>query len=146
MSRDCLRTGDKACVHFRFIKNPEYIRVGMRMVFREGRTKAVGNITKLYPQASAGQALSRSKPNKMQRTNSVGIGGGSGDGSGGELGSGQGDAVGGMDFTGGKPDNEPRKPSKKNRHRHRGGHKNVGCSNNLQYRGDREQMIQPVMF
>ncbi|GAB6022885.1 GTP-binding protein 1 [Chamberlinius hualienensis] len=67
MSCECLRTGDKARVHFRFIKNPEYIRVGMRMVFREGRTKAVGNITKLFHQANAGQSLSRSKPNKMQR-------------------------------------------------------------------------------
>ena len=47
MSRDCLRTGDKATVHFRFIKNPEYLHVGTRMVFREGRTKAIGNITKL---------------------------------------------------------------------------------------------------
>ena len=32
---------------FRFIKNPEYIKEGARMVFREGRTKAVGNIIKL---------------------------------------------------------------------------------------------------
>ncbi|EDX07626.1 GD25410 [Drosophila simulans] len=40
MSRDCLRTGDKAHVKFRFIKQPEYIRAGQRLVFREGRTKA----------------------------------------------------------------------------------------------------------
>ena len=53
MSSELLRTGDKAIVRFRFIKNPEYLRVGMRMVFREGRTKAVGNITKLYPHISA---------------------------------------------------------------------------------------------
>lgn len=44
MSQDCLRTGDKARVRFRFIKNPEYIRENERLVFREGRTKAVGNI------------------------------------------------------------------------------------------------------
>lgn len=118
MSRDCLRTGDKASVHFRFIKNPEYLRVGMRMVFREGRTKAVGNITKLYPQANAGQALSRSKPNKMQRTNNC-ISGGSGAGS---------VVSDGADYSGGKPENEPQKPSKKNRNRHRGGHKDSGGS------------------
>lgn len=41
MDKECLRTGDKAKVKFRFIKNPEYIKSGQRMVFREGRTKAV---------------------------------------------------------------------------------------------------------
>lgn len=35
-------------------------------VFREGRTKAVGNILRLIPQASPGAQASRSKPNKMQ--------------------------------------------------------------------------------
>lgn len=44
MSKDMLRTGDKARVRFRFIKHPEYLRPGQRLVFREGRTKAVGNI------------------------------------------------------------------------------------------------------
>ncbi|KOB52360.1 GTP-binding protein GP-1, partial [Operophtera brumata] len=32
MSRDCLRTGDKALVRFRFIKHPEYLKRGQRMV------------------------------------------------------------------------------------------------------------------
>ena len=49
MNKDHLRTGDKASCLFRFIKNPEYLRPGARMVFREGRTKAVGNVTKLFP-------------------------------------------------------------------------------------------------
>ena len=44
-----MRTGDKALCHFRFIKNPEYLRLESRLIFREGRTKAVGTITKLYP-------------------------------------------------------------------------------------------------
>lgn len=44
-----MRTGDKAFCHFRFIKNPEYLRLDDRLIFREGRTKAVGTITKLYP-------------------------------------------------------------------------------------------------
>lgn len=47
MNRDCLRTGDKATVHFRFIKTPEYLHCDQRLVFREGRTKAVGTITKV---------------------------------------------------------------------------------------------------
>uniref|UniRef100_A0A671SCY9 GTP-binding protein 1 n=1 Tax=Sinocyclocheilus anshuiensis TaxID=1608454 RepID=A0A671SCY9_9TELE len=47
MNKDCLRTGDKATVHFRFIKTPEYFHTDQRLVFREGRTKAVGTITKV---------------------------------------------------------------------------------------------------
>eukprot|EP00117_Sycon_ciliatum_P025947 scpid46976/ scgid21417/ GTP-binding protein 1 len=49
MSRDNIRTGDKALCHFRFIKSPEYLRNGARLVFREGRTKAVGHVTKVIP-------------------------------------------------------------------------------------------------
>ena len=49
MDKDCLRTGDKATVHFRFIKTPEYLHIDQRLVFREGRTKAVGTITKVRP-------------------------------------------------------------------------------------------------
>lgn len=64
MSKDCLRTGDKALVKFRFIKHPEYIRPGQRMVFREGRTKAVGNVLK--PLTNSVAVLNRPKPNKMQ--------------------------------------------------------------------------------
>ncbi|XP_019614942.1 PREDICTED: GTP-binding protein 1-like isoform X2 [Branchiostoma belcheri] len=64
MSRDCLRTGDKAQVRFRFIKNPEYLHADCRMVFREGRTKAVGTVTKIYPHVSAMAQTSRQKPGK----------------------------------------------------------------------------------
>uniref|UniRef100_A0AAG5D9W8 GTP-binding protein 1 n=1 Tax=Anopheles atroparvus TaxID=41427 RepID=A0AAG5D9W8_ANOAO len=64
MSKECLRTGDKAVVRFRFIKNPEYMKPGQRMVFREGRTKAVGNV--IQPLYTLGSIQQRSKPNKMQ--------------------------------------------------------------------------------
>lgn len=68
MSRDCLRTGDKALVHFRFIKHPEYIKRGQRIVFREGRTKAVGNVSNLIPHSSTmnTQIFRVNKPNKSQ--------------------------------------------------------------------------------
>ncbi len=44
VAMDCerLRSGDRACVRFRFIQLPEYITGGTRFVFREGRTKGVG--------------------------------------------------------------------------------------------------------
>ncbi|GIX72330.1 GTP-binding protein 1 [Caerostris extrusa] len=96
MSMDCLRTGDKADVHFRFIKNPEYLREGMRMVFREGRTKAVGTVTKLIPNATPSNMIMRSKPIKMRPSSASPT----------EM--------------LGRPENEPRKPSKRSRGRHRG--------------------------
>lgn len=54
MSQECLRTGDKALVRCRFIKMPEYLRPGQRMVLREGRTKAVGNIKQVFHDAPSG--------------------------------------------------------------------------------------------
>ncbi|XP_060826707.1 GTP-binding protein 1 [Bombus pascuorum] len=69
MSQDCLRTGDKALVRFRFIKHPEYIKPGQRIVFREGRTKAVGNVVKLIPYSSTTviQTCRANKPNKTSQ-------------------------------------------------------------------------------
>lgn len=66
MSRECLRTGDKATVHFRFIKNPEYLHIGTRMVFREGRTKAIGNISKLLTGVPP-NVVNKTKAKKMFR-------------------------------------------------------------------------------
>ncbi|KAG1676001.1 GTP-binding protein 1 [Nymphon striatum] len=104
MSKDCLRTGDKAQVKFHFIKNPEYIKPGMRLVFREGRTKAVGNITRLIPPVTgtggvtvAPLLVARTKPTKMKNSGNY------------------------AETSGNKPENEPQKPSKKNKNRHRGG-------------------------
>lgn len=48
MEQDLLRTGDRAKVRFRFIRHPEYLRMGARLVFREGRTKGIGRITALF--------------------------------------------------------------------------------------------------
>lgn len=67
MSKECLRTGDKALIHFRFIKHPEYMTSGQRMVFREGRTKAVGNVVRIITQASPTHQGNRAKQNKQQR-------------------------------------------------------------------------------
>lgn len=39
-----LRTGDKAIVKMRFLHKPEYIKKDMKLVFRDGRMKAVGII------------------------------------------------------------------------------------------------------
>ena len=34
-----LRTGDRATVTFEFVSHPEFIKVGMKLLFREGKTK-----------------------------------------------------------------------------------------------------------
>ena len=35
-----LRTGDRATVTFEFISHPEFLKEGMKLLFREGKTKA----------------------------------------------------------------------------------------------------------
>ena len=88
MSKEHLRTGDKALVRFRFIKNPEYLRTDMRMVFREGRTKAVGTVTRLFPHVSL-----TAQNTRQQRASKKAV-----------------ESNHQM-----RPQNEPQKPSKKNR-------------------------------
>ena len=44
MDRELLRSGDRACVRFRFLQRPEYMTIGARFVFREGRTKGIGMV------------------------------------------------------------------------------------------------------
>lgn len=41
---EVLRTGDRAIVRFRFCYRPEYLQLGARLVFREGRTKGIGKV------------------------------------------------------------------------------------------------------
>lgn len=49
MDRDLLRTGDKGNIRFRYMYRPEYIKVGTTVLFREGHTKGLGTISKVYP-------------------------------------------------------------------------------------------------
>ncbi|XP_053731003.1 GTP-binding protein 2 isoform X1 [Synchiropus splendidus] len=44
-----LRTGEKAVVRFRFMRNPEYLKVGAKVLFRHSVTKGIGHVTKLQP-------------------------------------------------------------------------------------------------
>lgn len=49
LSQEELRTGEKAVVRFKFIKHPEYLKVGAKLLFRHGVTKGIGQVTKLQP-------------------------------------------------------------------------------------------------
>ena len=44
-----MKTNEQAHVQFRFIKNPEYLREGSRLLLREGSTKVLGKVTKVHP-------------------------------------------------------------------------------------------------
>jgi len=47
MDKPLMRTGDEATAKFMFKYRPEYIEVGSKITFREGRTKGVGTVTKV---------------------------------------------------------------------------------------------------
>lgn len=61
MTKEVLRTGDRDLIRMRFMRHPEYLRSGTRMVFREGRTKAVGTIRSIYPHIPVAQAAQSEK-------------------------------------------------------------------------------------
>jgi GTPase len=48
MDKEIIRTGDRARVQFQFLYSPEYLTEGSRIIFREGRTKGIGEITKIF--------------------------------------------------------------------------------------------------
>lgn len=51
MNKEVLRTGDKAIITMRFLSHPEYLCEGVSVVFREGRTKAIGTIKEMMEPA-----------------------------------------------------------------------------------------------
>jgi GTPase len=52
MSAERMRSGDRARVQFRFIQRPEFISIGSRLMFREGRAKGVGVVTAVGGEAA----------------------------------------------------------------------------------------------
>ena len=44
-----LETNDSASVMFQFMCHPEYVRPGMRILFREGTSKGIGVVTQVFP-------------------------------------------------------------------------------------------------
>ena len=49
MDKEYLSSGDKGIIKFRFMKKPEFMHVGDTILFREGRTRGKGKITKIFP-------------------------------------------------------------------------------------------------
>lgn len=48
MANDKIETNDTASVIFRFLKHPEYVLPGMRILMREGSSKGVGKVTQVF--------------------------------------------------------------------------------------------------
>ncbi|XP_018328627.1 GTP-binding protein 2 isoform X1 [Agrilus planipennis] len=48
-SSDCIHTNERDSVLFKFTRLPEHVRIGQRLLFREGRTKGIGEITQVFP-------------------------------------------------------------------------------------------------
>ncbi|CAG0888514.1 unnamed protein product [Darwinula stevensoni] len=44
-----LSTDQKSSVVFMFLKHPEYVEIGSRVLFREGCTKGIGKVTQVFP-------------------------------------------------------------------------------------------------
>lgn len=50
MGGEKLGTNDSASVMFEFVGHPEYVRPGMRILFREGMSsKGIGVVTQVFP-------------------------------------------------------------------------------------------------
>ncbi|OJD33176.1 gtp-binding protein 1 [Diplodia corticola] len=72
IDRSYIRTGDRATVAFRFVQRPEYLTVGERILFREGRTKGLGIVKAvgydpkkpLNPEAAAERVKENGHPAK----------------------------------------------------------------------------------
>ena len=49
MNKDLMRTGDKGFIKFRFMYRSEYLKIGTTILFREGRTKGLGVVSRIFP-------------------------------------------------------------------------------------------------
>lgn len=65
IDRAFIRTGDRATVAFSFVQRPEYLAVGDRILFREGRTKGLGIVKSV--------GYDRSKPLNPAAAGSAGV-------------------------------------------------------------------------
>jgi GTPase len=65
MDRELLRAGDKGTIRFRFMYHPEYLKEGTTILFREGRTKGLGVVSKVHKQsAGVGNVRNQAGVNK----------------------------------------------------------------------------------
>ena len=69
IDREFIRTGDRATVAFRFVQRPEFLSIGERILFREGRTKGLGIVKSLG--FEEGSLVKQGVPNGNAENNGV---------------------------------------------------------------------------
>ncbi len=60
--KETLNVGENGRVRFKFLCRPEFLRVGSRVLFREGMTKGIGEITGLTVLRTEQATVVKSKP------------------------------------------------------------------------------------
>ena len=48
MDKEYMRLQDRGLIRFRFMYRPEFLKEGTTILFREGRTKGLGVITRVF--------------------------------------------------------------------------------------------------
>ena len=66
MDKQFLRAGDNGKIKFKFLRKPEYLHLGDTILFREGRTRGKGKITKIIPM----EIIKNNKDKKVNNKNS----------------------------------------------------------------------------
>jgi len=72
INQDCLRTGDKAIVRFRFMVRPEFFHPGSMFVFREGSTKGIGRVVRLVYDSEIGDNTNTASGGQLASTSTEG--------------------------------------------------------------------------
>ena len=87
-----LRSGDRAKVIFRFCYSAEYVKIGAKFIFREGKTRGMGQVVGLY-YADDNEDVEKLRQYELKwQTDANGNSGGENHGSGDEGGGGAGDS------------------------------------------------------
>lgn len=68
--QDTLAAGEKGRVKFQYMRHPEFLQVGSRILFREGRTKGIGEVIKLVPYQETNEEKKYS-PNKRKPSREI---------------------------------------------------------------------------
>lgn len=55
LDKQYMRSQDMGVIRFRFMYRPEYVKKGTTILFREGRTKGLGVITRVFQPATVGK-------------------------------------------------------------------------------------------
>jgi GTPase len=62
MGKQGLSSNETGSVMFKFLKNPEYIHPGCRLLFREGPAKGIGHVQQVFPIDGSNPLLNLNKP------------------------------------------------------------------------------------